>query len=93
MPVQLRLTAGTTADGAQAEELMAGIAAEYQLADRGCDTNAALTAARARGMEPVIPPQRNRKEPRDYARERYRRQHLVENGFCDFKEWRGLATR
>ena len=66
-------------------------AAERLLSDRGYDTNAALAAARERGMVPVIPPKRNRKVEREYDRALYQVRHLVENGFGKLKEWRGDA--
>ena len=44
-------------------------------------------------MNPVIPPKSNRKEKRDYDRALYKLRHLVENGFLEFKQWRGVATR
>ena len=28
-----------------------------------------------------------------FARERYARRNVVERGFCQVKQWRGLATR
>ena len=93
MPVRMLATAGTVADCTRAEALLGGIAAEYLLADRGYDTNAALAAARERGMVPVIPPKRNRKVAREYDRALYQARHLVENGFSKLKEWRGVATR
>ena len=33
------------------------------------------------------------KEQRDYDRALYKLRHLVENGFLEFKQWRGIATR
>ena len=93
MPVRMLATAGTVADCTQAEALIDGIGAGYLLADRGYDTNAVLAAARARGMEAVIPPKRNRKVAREYDRALYQARHLVENGFGKLKEWRGVATR
>ena len=44
-------------------------------------------------MEPVIPLKNNRKEKREYYRARYKLRHLVENGFLEFKQWRGIAAR
>ena len=44
-------------------------------------------------MNPVIPPKSNLREPWDYDRALYQLRHLVENGFLDFKQWRGVATR
>ena len=44
-------------------------------------------------MAPVIPPKSNRREQRDYDQELYKLRHLVENGFLEFKQWSGMATR
>ena len=93
MPVRISLTEGTVADYTQAHSLIADIAAEYLLADRGYDTNAVVAEAEALGMEPVIPPRSHRKEPRYYHRVLYKLRHLVENSFLDFKQWRAVATR
>ena len=93
MPVRLVLTEGTSADSTQAQPLIADLEAQYLLADKGHDTNAIVAGAMAQGMEPVIPPRRHRKEPRDYDRDIYRQRHMVENAFLNFKQWRGVATR
>ncbi len=87
------VTSGTVADCAVAEQLIEGIDADYLLADKGYDTQAILDAARREGMEPVIPPKKNRKEQRWFDREIYRLRHLVENAFLALKRWRGIATR
>jgi hypothetical protein len=42
------------------------------LADRGYDSNAIVEQAIAQGMNPVIPPKRNRKIQRDYDQEIYK---------------------
>ena len=60
---------------------------------KGYDTNEIIAAARKSGVDPVIPPKRNRKEKRDHDRALYRLRRLVENGFLEFKQWRGVATR
>ena len=52
-----------------------------------------ISAAVSAGMEPVIPPKRNRKEQRDYDKYLYKLRHLVENCFLTLKRWRGIATR
>ena len=92
MPVRMVVTAGTTADCTQAATLIAGIAAEHLLADQGYDTNQVLAAAYAAGMTSMLPPQRSRREPQEYDADLYQARHLVENRFCKFKEWRGVAT-
>ena len=93
MPVRLAVTEGTVADCSQALPLLEGIAAECLLADKADDTNEIIATVRGLGMDPVIPPKSNRREKRDYDRELYKLRHLVENGYLEFKQWRGVATR
>ena len=93
MPVRMLLTAGAVADCTQGVALIDGFPAECLLADKGYDTNEMLAAAAERGMAAVIPPRRSRRERREYDRDLYRARHLVENGFCNLKQWRGVATR
>ena len=93
MPVKLAVTEGTFADCSQGLPLIEGITAECLLADKAYDTNEIIAGTRALGMKPEIPPQSNRREPRDYHRALYQLRHLVENGFLDLKQWRGVATR
>jgi transposase len=93
MPVRLILTQGTTADCSQAIPLIEGIEADHLLADKGYDTNEIVAAAVGRGINPVIPPKSNRREPRDYDRDLYKLRHLVENAFLHLKQWRAVATR
>ena len=93
MPVRMLLTDGTTADCTKAPELIVDVVARYLLADRGYDSDAIVAQAEEQGMEAVIPPRRNRKEPRDYDQALCKLRHLVENAFLTFKQWRGVATR
>lgn len=93
MPVRLIVTRGTTADCTQAIPLIQGIEAEHLLADKAYDSDAIIAAATASQMNPVIPPKRNRKEPRDYDKDLYKLRHLVENAFLHLKQWRAVATR
>ena len=55
------------------------------MADKGYDSNEIVEAALAKGMNPVIPPRSNRKEPRAYDLDLYKLRHLVENAFLDMK--------
>ena len=93
MPVRMILTEGTFADCTQAPDLIADMVPQYLLADRGYDSNAILAQAEEQGMEAVIPPRRNRKEPKDYDRALYKLRHLLENAFRISKQWRAVATR
>ena len=86
------ITEATRADCQEAEQLIDGFEADVLIADKGYDTNGVLDAAKARQMEAVIPPKKNRKVQRDYDHHLYKFRHLVENGFLRLKEWRGIAT-
>src|SRR5690606_27170406 len=93
MPIRALITAGTVADCTQAIGLIDGFVAEMLLADKGYDTDAILGQALLQGMEPVIPPKKNRKVQREYDEDLYKLRHLVENTFLHLKRWRGIATR
>ena len=93
MPVRVIVTAGNVADCVKAPELIEGIEAGFLMADKGYDSNEIVGLAIASGMQPVIPPRRNRKEQREYDKYLYRLRHLVENAFMHLKQWRGIATR
>ena len=87
------ITDGTAADCTQAGRLTEGLTAEHLLADRGYDSDAIVEQAEAQGMNPVIPPRKNRKIQRPYDKDLYKLRHLVENAFLHLKQWRGIATR
>ncbi len=93
MPVRMILTEGTAADYSQAIPLIEDIEAEHLLVDKGYDSNEIVEEALSRGMNPVIPPRSNRKNPRAYDKYLYKLRHPVENGFLYLKQWRGVATR
>ena len=93
MPLRAIITQGTTADCTEAIALIDGLNARHLLADRGYDSEAIIAQAKLQGMEPVIPPKKNRKILREYDKELYKARHLVENAFLYLKQWRGIATR
>ena len=93
MPLRVIVTSGAVADCSQAMPLIEGIVAECLMADKAYDTNEIIAATSELGMNPVIPPKSNRREKREYDRALYKLRHLVENGFLEFKQWRGVATR
>ena len=70
-----------------------GLSAEALLADRGYDSNELIDKVVESGCQPVLPPQKNRREQRDYDKALYRVRHLVANAFPHLKRWRGIATR
>lgn len=79
MPLRVIVTAGPVADCTQAEALIKNLPGQFLLADKGYDIDAIAEAAQAAGMEAVISPRSNRKEPRQYDEYIYKLRHLVEN--------------
>ena len=93
MPVRIIVSDATCADCTQALPLIEGTKAKHLLADKGYDSDAIVQQAIEQGMNPVIPPRKNRKVLREYDKALYRLRHLVENAFLHLKRWRGVATR
>lgn len=73
--------------------MIEGISAEHLLADKAYDCDAIISLAENQGINPVIPPKSNRKDPREFDKHLYKLRHLVENAFLHLKRWRGIATR
>lgn len=67
--------------------------AKALLADRGYDADWFRVALRAKGIEPCIPPKKNRKVKIEYDENLYKQRHKVENMFAKLKDWRRIATR
>lgn len=93
-PTGFVLTPGQACDLDGSDELLPTITANTILADKAYDADErVIEPLRAVGKEIVIPPKRNRKEPRPYDKELYRARHLIENFFCKLKQFRAIATR
>ena len=67
--------------------------AKEMLADRGYDSDWFRLALAERGIEPCIPPRRNRKETIAYDKTLYRQRHKIECMFGKLKDWRRISTR
>ena len=67
-------------------------AADQLLGDRGYDSDGFREGLRDRGIEPCIPPTKNRKAPPAYNKILYRQRHRIENAFGRLKDWRRIAT-
>ena len=90
----LHLTAGQVSDYKGARYLVEKLPpAEHLLADKGYDAKWFRDALIACGIEPCIPPKKNRKEHIDYDRALYKQRHKVENMFGRLKDWRRIAMR
>ena len=73
--------------------LIAGLKAEYVLADRAYDADSLIALIKASGSGVVIPPKSNRLDQRDYDRHIYKERHLIECFFAKIKSFRRIATR
>lgn len=92
-PLHLRLTPGNVNDITEAPRLLEQARGTNLIADKGYDSRALVVAARAKGMNPVIPTQSDRKVRRFFDRHLYKDRHLVEFFFCRLKQYRRVATR
>ena len=63
------------------------------LGERGYDSDKFREGLRNLGIEPCIPPTKNRKAPLVYDKVLYRQRHRIENAFGRLKDWRRVATR
>ncbi len=87
------LTAGQEADVTHAGALIEGVPIEVVIADKGYDSRAVVGAIEARGAEAVIPSLKNRAQPREIDRERYKDRNLGERFWSKLKQYRRVATR
>ena len=96
-PTGFHLTPGQAHDLQGADVLLSRLELEKVdalLADKAYDAQQrVLDVLGPAQCEAVIPSQSNRKEPRDYDREKYKWRHLIENFFQKLKQYRGIATR
>jgi transposase len=76
----------------------------YLVADKGYSSRANRALLRRRGIAHTLPERRDQQanrrgkgsaggRPVGFDADRYARRNVVERGFCQVKQWRGLATR
>jgi transposase len=87
------LLPGQRHDSVGAEPLIDGIEIGALIADKGFDNDALRQELDVRGATAVIPPKSNRARQIACDFAMYRWRHLVENFFCDLKQFRRIATR
>lgn len=93
-PLSFHLTPGQACDLDGADQLLPNIFADTVLADKGYDADErVIERLQAQGKTAVIPPKRNRNNPRDCDRDLYQAGHLIENFFAFLKQYRAIATR
>jgi hypothetical protein len=69
--------------------LIEGLSCRQLLADRAFDANWVREALTGAGIEPVIPPESNRRFPAEFDRDTCNWRHLIENVFGKLKEYGG----
>ena len=74
-------------------KLLEGLSLGAVVGDRAFDADWPVSELDRRGAGAVIPPGKNRKEPRDHDLEMYRWRHQIENLFAKPREFRAMATR
>ena len=67
--------------------------AKELLGDRGYDSDQFRAALVSKGINPCIPPRKNRKIQHAYDATLYRQRHKIENMFGRIKDWRRIAMR
>jgi transposase len=87
------LLPGQRHDSVGAEPLLDGVEIGALIADKGFDNDALRQELDARGATAVIPSKSNRARQIACDFAMYRWRHLVENFFCDLKQFRRIATR
>ena len=93
-PIAFFLTPGQAHDLEGADALLPQMQADALLADKAFDADErVIEPLRAAGKTLVIPPKSNRKVQRTFDREMYKARHLIENFFCQLKQYRAIATR
>jgi transposase len=92
-PVSIHLSPGQDADSTHAERLLGDHEPEAVLADKAYDTNQLVDTITERGAEVVIPPKKNRVEPREIDKVVYKERNKVERCVNGLKQFRRVATR
>lgn len=93
-PIALTITKGQASDYTGARLLLDTLPqTKTLLADRGYDADWFRNALRDKGIDPCIPPRKNRIEDRPYDENLYKKRHKIENMFAKLKDWRRIAMR
>jgi transposase len=92
-PLRLALTAGQRHDMLKARDMIVDLAFARVIADRSYSAQDFRRQIIAAGMEPVIPPKRNAKQPHAYDAWLYRERHLIECFIGKLKQFRRVFSR
>jgi len=87
------LLPGQRHDSVGVAPLIDGIEIAAPIGDKAFDNDWLRKELDDRGALAVIPPKRDRARPIFCDFEMYKWRHLIENFFCNLKQWRRIATR
>ena len=95
--VEMHLSSGGCHDGPEGRVSIAAIGEHFEgipfLMDRAYEGDETRALAAVNGHEPIVPPKRNRKDPWEYDKEKYKQRNVVERLFRRLKEFRKVCTR
>ena len=95
--VSFSLSGGEAHDSPEGIALLAQVERReeqiYILMDRAYEGDKMRSAAEEKGFIPVVPPKRNRKDPWEYDKERYKQRNEIERYFLRLKRFRKIFTR
>jgi transposase len=95
LPIVFEVTGGDVHDSQAAPTLIEQLPETTAIvADKGYDSQTIRDQIEAKGALPVIPRRKNSKVGNaDLDKDLYKLRHLVENAFCNLKQFRAIATR
>lgn len=92
-PIKITLTGGQDHDITQAEILCKDLSNTTLTADKGYDSDKFVKFLEEKNCISVIPPRKNRKNPRKFDKHIYKERHLVECFFGKIKHYRRIFSR
>lgn len=92
-PLKFILSAGQRHEISQAEALIEDVCGSIVIGDKGYDSNAFVALLKTKECLCVVPPKRNRLNPRDYDEHLYKERHLIECFFGKIKHFRRIFSR
>jgi len=91
--VRFVLLPGNRYDTVGVAPLINGVSFGAMLADKAFDANWIIEEMISRDVTICISQRPQRKEPLEIDEEMYKWRHLIENFFCDLKDFKRIATR
>jgi transposase len=91
--VRFELLPGHRFDTVGDEPLLDGVEFAGLIADKAFDSDWVIADLNARGIKVVISQHPRRAKPRPLNKDLYKWRHLIENFFCELKEFKRIAMR